>query len=128
MPRINFSLRTLLIVPAVFGACIAMNLRPTYPNAPTEPAAISGPARFVVAMREYGWPCGCVHADLKPDWDTSDGDLVWAPAYQVGDVFWLPLCANIAVPIVICMVLLSGMSWRAGRSHNMVLPQRPLSA
>ena len=126
MPRINFSLRTLLVIPAVFAACIALNLRPTYPNAPTEMTTISGSELFVVLMREYGWPCGCVHADLKPGWDASDGGIVWAPVYQVGDVFWQPLCANIAVPIVICMVLISGMSWRAGRLHNMVFTQGPL--
>ena len=127
MARLNFSLRTLSVVPAVFAACIALNLRPTYPNAPTETTAMSGGAYFVFAMREYGWPWGCVQADLKPDWDVSDGELVFATVYHVGDVFWLPLCANVAVPIAICVVLISGMSWWAGRSHNMVFTQGPPS-
>jgi len=118
MARLNFSLRPLLVIPAVFAACIALNLRPTYPNAPTETTAMSGGAYFVFAMREYGWPWGCVHADLKPDWDASGDGLEFAPVYHVGDVFWLPLGANVVVPIVICVVLTSGVSWWDGRSHN----------
>lgn len=85
---------------------------------------ISGPAIYVVQMREYGWPWGCVHADLKPEFDP---DWVFTPAYHAGDVFWLPLCANVAVPTVVCVVLLSAMNWWSGRSHNMVFTQGPLS-
>lgn len=124
MTGLSFSLRTLLVIPAVFAACIALNLRPTYPNAPTKTTPVSGGAYYVFAMREYGWPWGCVHADLKPDWEASDGELKFATVYHLGEIFWLPLCANVAVPIVICVVLTSGVSWWPGRSHNMVFMQR----
>ena len=113
MPRLNFSLRTLLVISVVFGACFALNLRPTYPNAPSEPTQMSGGASFVFAMREYGWPWGCVHADLKTDWDAPDDEF--ATIYRVGDVFWLPLCANIAVPTVVCVLLIFGMPRGFGR-------------